>query len=80
MSNTQSIVYRSLTNQTSRIWHFCTDCPDWPRGSLGYIERPVAQREIFSGEPVDPRVSQPEGGTVCTQCLSKWDDGSCQTA
>ena len=78
MSDADSITYRSLPNQSSRVWHFVTDCPDWPQGSLGYIQQTCQQHDIFKGDPVNPRVTRPLDGTVCTQCLDKWDNGTGQ--
>ena len=72
-SDAPSITYRSLLNQSHRVWHFRADCSDWPLGSLGYIERTVPQPALFKGDPVDPHFTKPMDGEVCAQCLEKWD-------
>ena len=80
MNDSKGITYRSLTNPSPRVWHFCADCPDWPQGSLGYIERTVPEHQLFAGDSLDPKVTKPTDGAVCDQCLGRWNNGTCQLA
>ena len=72
-----SIRYRRLLGDPI-LWHFCPDCPDWPReeGTVGYLDSCVPQHQLLRGEPRNPHYTKPASGAVCDRCLAMWDDHS----
>ena len=58
--------YRKLKGRD--VWHWCTNCDDWPStpGTYDEIDLPAGQR--------------PSSGELDDECRSKEASGACQTA
>lgn len=50
----------------SDVWHWCTNCEDWPTSDYEEIDLPAGQR--------------PPSGELDNECRSKESQGNCQTS